>query len=137
MMRELVPVLLAQGKKKRELGLKDPSWQTKEGKQLVAERYMKEMESLVEDTTAWVPVLLEKPRLLHSSVPDQILQPRPVLTLRTKDDGTQEVTCRCTLQGFKDPDVLDLVRDRETESPTLSANGRALILQLITSCRLC
>ena len=58
-----------------------------------------------------------------------------MLTLRTKDDGTQEVTCRCTLQEFKDPDALDLVRDRKTESPTLSANGRALILQLIASCR--
>ena len=37
--------------------------------------------------------------------------------------------------GFKDPDVLDLVRDRKTESATLSANGRALILQLIASFR--
>ena len=25
--------------------------------------------------------------------------------------------------GFKEPDALDLVRDRKTESPTLSANG--------------
>ena len=62
---------------------------------------MKEMESLVEDTKARVPVSLERSRLLRSSVPDRILQPRPVLTLRMKDDGTQEVECRCTLQGFK------------------------------------
>ena len=72
---------------------------------------------------------------LRSSVPDRILQPRPLLTLRTKDDGTQEVTCRCTLQAFKDPDVLDLVRERKTKSPTLSTNGRAKILQLIASSR--
>ena len=43
--------------------------------------------------------------------------------------------CRCTLQGFKDPDVPDLVRDRKTEGSTLSANDRALILQLVASCR--
>ena len=90
------------------------------------EGYRMEMKSLVEDAKSRVPVSLEKSRLLQSSVPDRILQPRPVLTLRTKDDGTQEVKCQCTLQGFKDPDVL--VRDRKTESQKLSANGRALIL---------
>ena len=52
--------------------------------------------------------------------------------LRMKGDGIQEVKCRCTLHGFKDPDVLDLVSDRTTESSALSA---ALILQLIASCR--
>ena len=40
---ELVPVLLAQGKK-RELDLKDHRWQTKEGKPLVAEGYRDEIE---------------------------------------------------------------------------------------------
>ena len=109
-MSELVPVLLAQGKKK-ELDLKDPRWQTREGKQLVAERYKKEMESLVEDTKAWLPVSLERSRFVRSGVPDWILQPRPVLTWRTKDGGTQEANCRCTLPGFKDPVVLDVVRD--------------------------
>ena len=73
------------------------------------------MDSLVQNTKAWVPVSVEKSRLLRPSVPDRILQPRPVLTFRTGDDGTQEVKCRCTLQGFEDPAVLDLVRDRKTE----------------------
>ena len=61
-MSELVPVLLAQGK-----------------------NYKKEMESLVEDTKAWIFVSLEKSRLLQSSVPDRILQPRLVLTLQTEE----------------------------------------------------
>ena len=65
------------------------------------------MESPVEDTKAWAPVSLEKSHLLRPTEPDGILLPRPVLTLRTKDDGTQEVKCRCTLQGFNDPDVQD------------------------------
>ena len=81
-MSELVPVLLAQEKKRRELDLKDPRWQTEEGKQLVAEGYRKEMETLVEDTKASVPVPLERSRLLRSSVPHRIFQPRPMLTLR-------------------------------------------------------
>ena len=46
-----------------------------------------------------------------------------------------EVNCRCNLQGFKDPRVLNLVRDRKTEIDTLSTNGRAMTLQLIASCR--
>ena len=95
-MSELVPVLSAQGKK-RELDLTDPHWQTKEGKQLVAEGDRKELESLVEDTKAWVPVSLEISLFLRSSVPDRILQPRPVRTFRTKDGGTREVKCQCTL----------------------------------------
>ena len=133
-MSELVLVLLAQGKK-NELNLKGPGWQTREGKQLVAEGYGKEMESLVDDMKAWILVSLEKSRFLRSSVPDRILQQRLALTLSPKDAGTQEVNCWCTLQGFKDPDVRDLVRDRKTESSTLSANGRAMILQAIASCR--
>ena len=73
--------------------------------------------------------------LFHKRESTRILQPRPVLTLRTKDDGTQEAKCRCTLQGVKDPDVLEPVRERKTESPTLSVNGRALIFPFIASCR--
>ena len=57
------------------------------------------------------------------------------LLCERESNGARQVVCRCTLQGFKDPDVLDLVRDRNTESPTLSTDGRAMILQLIVSCR--
>ena len=105
-MSELVPVCW------HELDLKDPHWQTKEGK------HEKEMESLVKDTKTLGSSLTH----VSCAPADRILQPRQVLTLRTKDDGTLEVKCRCTLQGFKDSDVLDLVRDRKTESATLSAN---------------
>ena len=116
-MSELVPVLLAQGKKKRELDLKDP-----------ASRRRKENNSRLKDTgRKWNPWWkTRQPGFLFYSrghvfgVPAYRtgpLQPRPVLTLRTKDDGTREVKCRCTLQGFKDSDVLDLVRDRKTKSP--------------------
>ena len=41
------------------------------------------------------------------SAPERIVQPRSLLTLLEKNDWTQEVKCRCSLQGFEDPDVLD------------------------------
>ena len=47
---------------------------------------------VVEDTQAWALVALERSRFLRSSVPDRILQLCLVLTLRTNDDRTQEVS---------------------------------------------
>ena len=110
-------MLLAHGEK--DLNLKGLRWQTKEGKHVGDEGYRKEMECVVEQTKARVPVSLERSRLMRSSVQE----PRPVLTLRTKHDGNQEAKCWCTLQEFKDLDALDLVRDRQTLSSTLSTNG--------------
>ena len=55
-------------------------------------------------------------------MPDRILQPR-LLTLRTKDDGTAEVKRRCTLKGFKDTDVLDLVRDHSRDAEVFGAHA--------------
>ena len=123
-MSELVPVSLAHARK--ELNLKSPR-QTKEGRQ---------WSSWSATQKRRVAVSLETSRLLRSSVPDRIVQPRLVLTLRTKDYGTQEVKCRSTLQGFKDPDVLDLVGDRKTESSTLSTKGRAMTLGDVKSASL-
>ena len=73
------------------------------------EVYKKELTSLVEDTGVWVPVPLEQSLLFRSIVPDPIMQPRPRLRVAKKDDGLQGAKRRCTPQGFKDPDVLDLV----------------------------
>ena len=128
-----VSALLTQGHK--ELNLKEQRWKTPEGKAMIRSGYAKELQSLVTNTKAWIPEDLERSRELRTSVPDRILRPRPVLTLRHDDEGVEEVKCRCTLQGFKDPDILDLVRQGRTASPTLSTNGRGLILQLIASCR--
>ena len=87
--------------------------------------------SLVDDTETLVLVSLERSRQFRSSVPDRNLQPRP----RTKHASIHKVKCRWTLQGSRDPDVVDLVNHRKTETSTLSTNGRATILQLIASCR--
>ncbi|CAK0795301.1 unnamed protein product [Prorocentrum cordatum] len=128
-----VDVLLTQGSK--EINPKEDKWKSPEGLAMIEKAYTKEMTSLVHETKAWKPVDLEKSRLLKTQVPDRILRPRPVLTLRTGDDGKEEVKCRCTLQGFKDPDILDLVREGRTASPTMSTNGRAMLLQTLASCK--
>ena len=85
--------------------------------------YEKEMNSLVHETGTCKPVPLEASRHLRTQEPDRIMRPRPVLTSRYDDEGSEEVKCRITLQGFKDPDVLDLVREGRTAIPTLSTNG--------------
>ena len=83
---------------------------------MVQKAYSKEMGQLVEETGAWKPVPLEESRRLRTVLPERVLQPRPVLTLRSDDHGKEEVKCRVTLQGFKDPDVLDLPPDAPAPS---------------------
>ena len=69
-MSELVPVLLADEKASSQ---EDHRGETQEkGGHLVVEGYKKELESLVEDTKASVPVSLERPRLLRSSLTHRI-----------------------------------------------------------------
>ena len=69
-MFELVPVLLAQEKKTRELDLKERRWQTKEGKHIVAEGFRKKTNSLVEDTALYT-------RVTGKITPSAIEFPRP------------------------------------------------------------
>ena len=40
---------------------------------------------------------------------------------------------RWTARGDKDPDLLNLVRNGKTQSPTISSNGRCTVLQAIAS----
>ena len=62
----------------------------------------------MEDVGALVLVFLQHSRLHRSSVAEHILQSRPVLSLRERDDGTQEVRCRRT-KNRKSPTL-----DRQT-----------------------
>ena len=91
-----------------------------------------EMKNLVHDAEAWKLVDLETSRLLRTRVPGRILRPRPVLTLRK---SKKEVKRRRTLQGLKDPDVLDLAWEDRTASPSVSTSGRAMLLQTLASCK--
>ncbi|CAK0840822.1 unnamed protein product [Prorocentrum cordatum] len=113
-------VLLARGRK--ELNRKEPK--------KLAKGYAKEYDKMINKTTAWRPRPLEESRRLRSTKPGRILKPRRVLTERG-----DEVKCRMTIQGFKDLDLLGLVRAGGAQAPTLSSNGRALVLQTIASAK--
>ena len=95
-------------------------------KRRIEEGYKKEFASLV-DTGAWVPVPLEQSRLLRSSVPDRILQPRPVLALRENDDGLHEVEMSTHSARFHEDGRQRVRLSRRTAGPRP--------LQLIASCR--
>ena len=123
-------VLLANGR--GEVNLKEDRWKTPEGRALVSAGFKAEMDALVRDTGAWKLASIDESRRVRSTNPDRIMKPRPVWTEREKD-GKQVLKCRLTLQGFRDPDLLQLIRGGLTQSPTLSHNGRSLILQLVAS----
>ena len=126
-------VLLAQGRK--ELDKRAPQWRSNEGQQKIIAGFAKELNKLITVKGAWVPKSLEESRRIRSTMPDRILAPRPVLTASQDESGQEVAKRRLTIQGFKDPDVLELVRAGRTQSPTLSSNGRTFVLQTIASAR--
>ncbi|CAK0790522.1 unnamed protein product [Prorocentrum cordatum] len=126
-------VLLARGR--RELDRREPRWCSKDGLAKIAQGYAKEYSKLIEKTQAWRPIPLEESRRLRSTQPDRIMKPRPVLTEKEDEEGNVVVKCRMTIQGFKDPDLLELVKAGRTQAPTLSSNGRAFVLQTIASAK--
>ena len=101
-------VLLTQGRE--DLNVKDPRWQSPEGQEMILKGY----ETKGDETrlrTRQVPGRRCPWRSpdVSGQVPDRNMGPRPVLTARYDDEDAEEVKCRITLQGFKDPGVLDLV----------------------------
>ena len=63
--------------------------------------------------------------------PGRILQSRYVKTRKMCSDNPQEseIKCRWVIKGYQDPDLDDL----ERQSPTLTADGLAVVLQLTAS----
>ena len=65
--------------------------------------------------------------------PDQILKSRWILTWKTPEPGESQprAKARLVVLGFQDPKLVEVMRD----APTLSKEGRALVLQTISSCK--
>ena len=119
--------LLARGRK--ELNMRDPEWKTPQGQAKIQAGYAKELNALIKETGAWVPVPVEDSHRLRTLCPERILTPRPVITLRVNDLDEEEVKCRLTIQGFQDPDLTTL----HTEAPTLARTSRHFICQVAAS----
>ena len=109
-------VLLAQGRK--ELDKHAPQWQSEEGKQKISAGFKKELNKLIHIKGAWVPKNLVESHRIRSTMPDCILVPRPVLTSPQDESGQEVVKCRLTIQGFKELDVLEVIRAGRTQNPT-------------------
>eukprot|EP00438_Fugacium_kawagutii_P020699 Skav229155 [mRNA] locus=scaffold2275:264912:272030:- [translate_table: standard] len=125
--------LLTSGRK--EISLKDPKWATGDGYQKVVEGWKKEFNNVVHEKQALRPLSMEESRRIRQQCPDRIVPSRVVLVEKDQEDGTMVVKARWTARGDKDPDLLQLVRSGQTQAPTISANGRFLVMQVIASMR--
>ncbi|CAK0882257.1 unnamed protein product [Prorocentrum cordatum] len=131
---DIEEVMLASGR--QELDRREPRWCSKDGLAKIAQGDAKEYSKLIEKTQALRPLPLAELRRVRSTQPDRIMKPRPVLTEKEDEEGNDAVKCRMTIQGLKDPDLLELVKAGRTQAPTLSSNGRAFVLQTIASAKL-
>ena len=120
---------------RKEINMKDEKWRSEDRKQRIMQGWMKEFNTVVHDKKALRPIPLEESRVLRQQYPDRIMPSRLVLTEKDQEDGTFVVKARWTARGDRDPDLYSLVRDGRTQAPTISANGRFLVLQIIASLR--
>jgi hypothetical protein len=115
---------------KRESELKDRDIQKHEWEQVLAGK-RKEIDKLTKTGSIVIHSEAEAERIIASTPPERFIDSRFVKTRRENPDvpGSSEIKCRWVLKGFQDPDLLDLHR----QSPTLSADGLAMTLQVIAS----
>ena len=81
----------------------------------------------------WIQTSAVRAMLRTRLNPEQILKSRWVLTWKSPEEGQEQrrAKARLVVLGFQDPKLADVVRD----APTLSREGRALVLQTVSSKR--
>ncbi|OLQ00917.1 Copia protein [Symbiodinium microadriaticum] len=81
----------------------------------------------------WVQTSAIRSVLRRKLNPEQILRSRWILTWKAPEVGESQprAKARLVVLGFQDPKLVDVLRD----APTLSKEGRALVLQTIASCK--
>ena len=124
-------VLLAGGR--NELDLKADKWQSPTGQEKVIKGVRKEIDNVVTDKQALKPLSIEQSRKIRQSEPDRIVPSKLVLVEKLDETGEAVVKARWTARGDKDPDLIALIRQGSTQSPTISSNGRYTVLQTIAS----
>ena len=79
----------------------------------------------------WIQTSAIKAVLRRRLNPEQILRSRWILTWKSPEPGEDQrrAKARLVVLGFQDPKLVDVMRD----APTLSKEGRALVLQTISS----
>ena len=81
----------------------------------------------------WVQTLAIRNVLRSRLNPEQILKSRWVLTWKPPEEPQQSprAKARLVVLGYQDPKLVEVMRD----APTLSREGRALVLQTLASCQ--
>eukprot|EP00435_Cladocopium_sp_Y103_P072195 s58_g39.t1 len=124
-------VLLAGGR--NEINLKESKWKSAEWQDKLLTGVKKEMHTVIDDKQALRPLTVEQSRKIRQTMSDRIVPSRLVLVEKLGEDGQSVVKARWTARGDKDPDLLALIRQGSTQSPTISSNGRYTVLQTIAS----
>lgn len=117
------------------MDLKLDKWTSAEGKRKLVAGIRKETQNVVADKQALWPLSIEQSRQIRQTEPDRIAPSKLVLVEKLDDTGEEPVKARWTARGDKDPDLLALVRQGSTQSPTISSNGRCTVLQAIAGHR--
>ena len=129
--RDSDEVLLAGGR--NEINLKDPKWNEKLWKQKLLKGLQTEVENVIDNKRALRALTLQESRQVRQQFADRIVPSRLVLTPKVDEAGQDIVKARWTARGDKDPDLFSLIREGKTQAPTISSNGRYIVLQLIAS----
>ena len=81
----------------------------------------------------WLQTSAIKAVLRRSLNPDQILRSRWILTWKPPEPGESQhrAKARLVVLGFQDPKLVEVMRD----APTLSREGRAIVLQSVASAK--
>ena len=124
-------VLLAGGR--NEINLKESKWKSEEWRSKLLSGVKKEVNTVIDDKQALRPLTVEQSRKIRQTMFDRIVPSRLVLVEKLGEDGQTVVKARWTARGDKDPDLLALIREGSTQSPTISSNGRYTVLQTIAS----
>ena len=83
------------------------------------------------EISCWLQTSAIRATLRRKLNPDQILKSRWILTWKAPEEGEHQrrAKARLVVLGFQDPKLVEVARD----APTLSREGRALVLQTVAS----
>ena len=107
---------------KREINPSAPEWQTDEAKRKVLARVQKEIDLLILDKKALVPLSTEQ----SARFPRNPVVPSRLVSVAKFDGETQTTVAqaRLTARGDQDPDLLSAVRSNQTSASTVSMAGK-------------